>query len=102
MELNLKTRQKKCLIITFPDDKKISVLMPTKAMFEELQSLKDEMLSATADDLYDLAAKLLSRNLENETITNEYLSNVLEDFEDLQTLFKYYLAFIQSSADDPN
>lgn len=102
MELNFKTKQKKCLLITFADDKKISVLMPTKEMFEQLQNLKDEMLTMTSDDLYDLAANLMSRNLENSDITRDYLVKALDDVGDLMELLKYYTAFIQTSASDPN
>lgn len=104
--LNFNTAKKQYLTVTLPDEKNttIMVCMPTKSLFEELDSIKQGFVSAdnTAEsldqalgDLYDLVARIMSRNKGGVKITKEDLENCL-DFEDIILFFQSYLTFVNS------
>ena len=101
--LNFNTTKKQYLTVTLPDEKNttLMVCMPTKALFEELDSIKhsfgsannNESLNQALEDLYDLVARIMSRNKGGVKITKEDLENCL-DFEDIVLFFQSYLTFV--------
>ena len=82
--------------------------MPTKALVEELVSIRDsftdndnDSLDQGLSDLYDLVARVMSRNKGGIKITKERLEKCL-DFEDIIIFFNSYLAFVNSAKNSKN
>ena len=96
--LNFKDLDKKILPITFADGKEISVLPPTKASYEKMYSATS---TKTTEAMYELTAELLSRNVENETITVEYLDVTL-DVSDIMIVIRAYKEFVNEVISNPN
>jgi uncharacterized UPF0160 family protein len=110
--LNFNTVKKQYLTVTLPDEKNtlLMVCMPTKSLFEELNSIKsnfnstdnsDESLDQALSDLYDLVARVMSRNKAGVKITKEALEKCL-DFEDIILFFQSYLTFVNSVKSSKN
>lgn len=100
--------KKSYLTITLNDEKqtKLLVMTPTKRLLTELS----EMLPDTSGDmpseedlnsLYELTARLMSRNKAGKQVNAADLAEIL-DFEDLITFFTAYTDFIQSAANVKN
>lgn len=104
-ELNFAKAKKTFLTVTMPDDKKILVRNPTKRImrslgelgedFKELENQTEEEIENTeaVDRIYETCALILSNNIARETITVDYLEDLL-DVEDLIILFESYTTFI--------
>ena len=105
--LNFNTTKKQYMTVILPDEKNttLMVCMPTKALFEELTSIKDISNATDNDqiisDLYDLVARLTSRNKGGIQVTKEYLESCL-DFEDIITFIRSYMVFIKSVKSSKN
>lgn len=110
--LNFNTIKKQYLTITLPDEKNTVVMVstPTKALLEELVSVEQNFKSSNATensieqalgDLYDLIARVMSRNKTGLKITKAQLEQCL-DFEDIILFFQSYLAFVQSLKNSKN
>lgn len=106
--LNFNTTKKQYMTVILPDEKNttLMVCMPSKALFEELTSIKDTLNAADNSDqilgdLYDLVARLISRNKGGIQVTKEYLESCL-DFEDIITFIKSYVTFINSVKSSKN
>ena len=105
--LNFNTTKKQYMTVILPDEKNttLMVCMPTKALFEELTSIKDTLNATDNDqiisDLYDLVARLASRNKGGIQVTKEYLESCL-DFEDIITFIRSYTVFIKSVKSSKN
>ena len=103
--LNFNTTKKQYLNVILPDEKNTTLLisMPTKSLFTELDSIKNnfsnlktnESLDSALNELYDLVARIMSRNKGGIEITTERLENCL-DFEDVVLFLNSYLAFINN------
>ena len=106
--LNFNNLKKRYLTVTLPDEAQ-SVLMigtPTKAIFDELLNMKDalEGESVTDDainDLYEICAKIMSRNKTGRVITMETVQNLF-DFEDIIIFVRAYTEFINEVSNSKN
>lgn len=99
-------RKKGFLTVTLPDNKKTVLLVgnPTKKITSELMSLYDSIDSENEnviDDLYDICAKIMSRNKGGIEITKEYIEEIL-DIEDVTLFISSYSDFISSIYNEKN
>lgn len=107
--IDFKARKKPFINITLPDDTVLMIGTPTKAIMNDLLSLKSGLDSVSDDDnseevindLYDACAHVMSRNKAGKTITADYLSELL-DFEDIIYFFNAYMEFVVEVADAKN
>lgn len=102
--------KKKYLTVTLADENNTTILIgtPTKAIMDDLMSLKtslkamtDEADDETMDELYDICAKIMSRNKTNKKIEKEHLENVF-DFEDIIIFFNAYMEFVTTLSSEKN
>lgn len=98
--LNFKKVKKSFLPVTFDDEVETTILVgtPTKAIMSELSQLQEsigdvEDDEADIDDLYEVCAKIMSRNKTGFTVTTEFLAERM-DFEDIKIFFAAYMDFI--------
>lgn len=103
--LNFATAKKSFLTVTMPDDKKILVRNPTKKIMDSLAELGEDFKDLEINDeesqdtkeatgrIYETCAAIMSNNIARETITVDYLSDLL-DVEDLIIFFESYTEFI--------
>ena len=102
--LNFNTVKKEYLTVTLPDEKNTVLLIctPTKSLMSELTSLKTTFSAETTsdnveqvlDELYEVVARVMSRNKAGVKITKEKLTECL-DFEDIVLFFNSYLTFVK-------
>ena len=100
-ELNFNNITKKYLKITLNNENKtvINVSNPSKKLLKELIDVdkaiknKDIKKQEQIGMLYELCAKIMSRNKESLNINKDLLEDIL-DVEDIMTFFKTYLEFI--------
>ena len=103
--LDFNTITKQYLTVVLPDEKNTRLLIttPTKSLLEELSQIEqkfkgtgasDDSMDQALGDLYDLIARVMSRNKAGVKITKEDLEKCL-DFEDIIIFFKSYLAFVK-------
>lgn len=99
---------KASLAVRMPDGSELSVLSPTKKIFDTLNDLEQRFQGGTQmndlgaiREIYALIAEILSRNKQGRSVTAELLEEQL-DFEDLQTFFNAYVSFVAGEASDPN
>lgn len=94
--------KKKYLTVTFADEQNTTIMIgtPTKGVMDELMSLQetfdtlsDDASAEITNELYDVCAKVMSRNKTNKKIEKEYLEKVF-DFEDITIFFNAYMEFI--------
>lgn len=97
--LDFSKAKKPTLPIKLPDDTIVHVYTPSKRMLEELLNVKDQLDGATQNDpdsinqLYDIAARLMSNNKTNRQMTGDDLGAML-DVGDIVTFFRVYTEFI--------
>ena len=107
--LNFNNIQKQYLMVTLNDDKNtiLSIANPTKRLLEEFISVQSMLSGAEEgsmeqiDVLYDMCAKLMSRNKGNITITKEKIEELF-DIEDIMVLFNAYMEFITNQVNSKN
>lgn len=103
--------KKKYLTVVLADEKNTTLIIgtPTKAIMDELISLKsafddiseDDIDSETMDEIYTVCAKLMSRNKTGKKITKEQLEKEF-DFEDMLIFFNAYMDFITEISGEKN
>lgn len=100
--------KKSYFTITLPDEKqtKLMLLTPTKTLLTSLMEMlpEDNGEMPSEEDLnalYELTARLMSRNKAGKRIEAETLSEIL-DFEDLSIFFTAYTEFIQGRVNEKN
>ena len=99
--------QKRVLNVKLADGNVILVRMPTKRMFDliiEMQNTLSALEIANTeqvDYVYQMAAELLSNNLQGKKIEKEYVEKLF-DIEDIQILFEAYVNFVAGQTSDPN
>jgi hypothetical protein len=97
--LNFNKIPKQYLTVTFADEKAttIFVCMPTKSLLRELTELTGDLTAEAnidaTDELYDVCAKVMSRNKTGAKITKEFLEDIF-DFEDILIFLKEYMSFV--------
>lgn len=92
--------KKKYLTVTLSDENNTTLMVttPTKAIMDDLIATQStiENVADNGDmtgELYDVCAKVLSRNKGGVKITKEYLESVF-DFEDITIFLNAYMNFI--------
>lgn len=98
--LDFNSIKKKYLTVTLADKDKtvLRIGTPTKAVLDSLLNMKDsisdESLTDDAiDDLYEICAKIMSRNKDGKVITTEIVQELF-DFEDIIFFIRAYTDFI--------
>lgn len=109
--LNFNNIKKQFLTVTLADDEKTTLLIatPDKRTMSELtvfqdqiESMTDEPDAETMDALYDITARLMSRNKGGKKITKEYLESICFDFEDIMIFFRAYKDFLSEIISSKN
>lgn len=100
--------KKKYLTVTLEDGNVVMIGTPTKAIMDELFSLKTTLENTSEDanddtmsDLYEACAKVMSRNKTGKKIEKEYLENIF-DFEDIIIFFNAYMEFVNTLSSAKN
>lgn len=99
--------QKRVLNVKLADGNVILVRMPTKRMFDliiEMQNTLSALEIANTeqvDYVYQMAAELLSNNLQGKKIEKEYVEKLF-DIEDIMIFFNAYVDFVTGQTSDPN
>lgn len=99
--------KKQYFTITLNDDNqtKLQVMTPLKKQVAELTELLPDDADNPSDDdlsaLFDLAARLMSRNRQNYKIEASLLEDIL-DYEDLCIFFDTFTDFIVEVTDSKN
>ena len=99
--LDFRKTKKNYLKITLPDEREtsLSVLQPTKELFERMVAMSEEVASVSDSDLnaldevYEVCAELMSRNKEGLVVSKSNLEATL-DFEDVVTFLQTYSTFV--------
>lgn len=100
--VNFNNIKKQYLTVTLADEKSTTILVgtPTKKLLNDLIDLEDSIGKINSDDnidamgeLYDVCAKIMSRNKTNYVITKDYLEEIF-DIEDIIIFLKEYMAFV--------
>lgn len=105
--INFNNITKRYLNVTFTDEKNTTVMvcMPTKGILRELTNIQAEVDTeddfAALDELYNVCAKVLSRNKAGKVITPEFLEDVF-DFDDIMIFLKEYMNFVAEAAGRKN
>ena len=106
--LDFNKNKKRYWTVTLPDDEKTVLLIctPTKAVFDELVTMKnalegEELAEGAIDDLYEICAKILSRNKAGKVVTVEFVQELF-DFEDIIVFIHGYTEFVHEVAGTKN
>lgn len=106
--LDFNNIKKKYLTVTLADEAKTVLMVgtPTKRILDSLIDMKDslneENISDEAvDDLYEICAKIMSRNKTGRVITKEMIEDAF-DFEDLIVFIRAYTDFINEISNSKN
>lgn len=99
--------KKDYLTITLTDENRTVLMVgtPTKGILDEFialaDTLDDDIQDEAIDDMYNICAKIMSRNKGGIEITSEFLSGIF-DFEDIIIFIKAYTEFIQGVTNSKN
>lgn len=100
--------KKRYFTVTLADDQNTTLMIctPTKEIMDEFISMKDSLTAETIGDdaigeLYELCAKIMSRNKGGIKITKKDLESLF-DFEDVIIFIKSYTDFINELTDSKN
>ena len=106
--LNFNNIKKRYLTVTLADDANTVIMVgtPTKSVLDSLLAMKDSlsadnMSDEAIDDLYDICAKIMSRNKTGRRVTKEMVTELF-DFEDIIIFIRAYTAFINEVTNSKN
>lgn len=99
--LDFRKTKKNYLKVTLNDaaETNLSVMQPTKELFERMVAMSEEVANISGSDLealdevYGVCAELMSRNKEGLIISKSNLESTL-DFEDIVMFLQAYSAFV--------
>lgn len=99
--LDFRKAKKNYLKVTLNDaaETNLSVMQPTKELFERMVAMSEEVANISGSDLealdevYGVCAELMSRNKEGLIISKSNLESTL-DFEDIVMFLQAYSAFV--------
>lgn len=98
----------KTMSVTLTDEKKTTLLVmtPDKRLKDELSSLYEDIEDADEEDveeaLYELTAKVMSRNKQGIEITSEKLKKLYPDSSYVMAFLDAYVEFIDEIANSKN
>ena len=99
--------KKRYFTVTLADENNTTLMIstPTKEVMDEFISMKDYLEGNTGEDvidaLYELCAKIMSRNKGGIKVTKEALESML-DFDDIVIFIKAYTDFISELTNSKN
>lgn len=101
--INFNETKKETMIVTLPNEEKteISVLTPTKAIYDEVKKALETISNEEDFDVFDIAAKIISRNKEGHVIDKKELGEIL-DYEDVMVLIYGYIEFVEGITGQKN
>ena len=106
--LDFNKTKKKYFNVVLNDDEqtKLAIMTPTKRLLTELMEMLPETTGEIPTEeeltsLYELTARLMSRNKTGRPVTADELAEIL-DFEDLVTFFEAYTDFLTQAANEKN
>lgn len=106
--LDFNNMKKKYLTVTLADEAKTVLMIgtPTKAVLDSLLSMKDslsgdELTDDAIEDLYEIVAKIMSRNKTGRAISKETVQELF-DFEDVIVFIRAYTDFISEVSSAKN
>lgn len=99
--LDFRKTKKNYLKVTLNDasETNLSIMQPTKELFEKMLAMSDEVGRMTGadldalDEVYEVCAELMSRNKEGLIVGKSNLEATL-DFEDIVTFLQAYSTFV--------
>lgn len=98
----------KTMAVTLSDEEKtnLSVMTPDKRLRDELVSLYEDINDGDEDEvneaLYELTAKVMSRNVQGITITSEKLRKLYPDANYVMAFLNAYVEFIDEMTNSKN
>lgn len=98
----------KTMTVTLSDKEKTTLLVmtPNKALKDELVSLYENINDSDEDEiseaLYDVSAKIMSRNKQGIVITVEKLKELYEDVETIMAFLEAYSGFVGELTNSKN
>lgn len=98
----------KTMNVTLSDEEKTTlvVMTPDKRLKDELENIKTEVENAdeeeTLDLLYELTAKVMSRNKNGIVITAEKLKELYEDVSYIVAFLEVYSEFVDELTNSKN
>lgn len=121
---NFQKNKRNFMTLTFDDvdesgkeiERRILISTPKKKVYDALFELQDaveeeideddkraenEKNRRLLDQLYDLATRILSNNMNREKITREWVEDQLT-IDDLKMFLRQYMAFAKGEASSPN
>lgn len=105
--LDFNSMKKKYLTVTLADEANTVLMVgtPTKAVLDRLLSMKDSLGDELTDDaieeLFDICARIMSRNKTGRVITKETVEELF-DFEDIIVFIRAYTEFISEVSSAKN
>ena len=106
--LDFNNMKKKYLTVTLADEAKTVLMIgtPTKAVLDSLLSMKDslagdDLTDDAIEDLYEIVAKIMSRNKTGRVISKETVQELF-DFEDVIVFIRAYTDFISEVSSAKN
>lgn len=93
--------KEKTMNVVLSDEAKTLLILktPNKALMESLQNIQDEIRHSEDEDeliesLYDVTAKIMSRNKNEKVITSELLKELYPDIDFILEFITAYMEFI--------
>ena len=106
--LDFNLLKKRYLTVKLADEEQTVLMIgtPTKSVLDSFIALRDTISDETVGDeaieeLYDICAKIMSRNKAGKVITREKLEDVF-DFEDVIIFIRAYTDFINEVSNSKN
>lgn len=106
--LDFNNMKKRYLTVTLADEAKTVLMIgtPTKAVLDSLLNMKDslagdDLTDDAIEDLYDICARIMSRNKTGHKITKETVQELF-DFEDIIVFIRAYTDFISEVSSAKN
>lgn len=110
--LDFNLHRRLTMIIILKDDKKtvLHLCAPVKSLTDKIQQILPDMQTALSGNsteasyaVYDLAADLISCNLDGITVTRDELTKKFEmNLEDMLLFFERYLEFLEEIRSEKN
>lgn len=101
--LDYTRRKRKFFSMKLPDGTMLYLLMPKKRTFEKMAQFEETEAEGveSINALYDIAADILSNNLQKKRYNSDKVGEML-DIDEVKILFSDYVAFVAGIKNDPN
>lgn len=104
--LDFNKLKKKYMTVTLLDGTVLMITTPTKSVLDSFLTMRDtlsddNMSDDAIDELYEICAKIMSRNKAGVVITKERVQDIF-DFEDIIIFIRAYTEFIHEVSNAKN